>query len=103
MLLLGTISTLLKLTLNGPLIHPLFRGGLVVTLVFGWTPPKIGINTELKLLVCPLLVMMSPLMPEKMLTSPLQVLSPPAPQPSALSLPMMYPGAISGFCAGSML
>jgi hypothetical protein len=89
LLLLGTISAPLKLTLRLPLIQPPFSGGFVVTLVFGCTLPKIGINTELKLLVCPVVVVASPLMPAKMLTSPLQVLSPDAPQPRALSFPMM--------------
>lgn len=34
-LLLGTTSELLKFTLTGPLIHPPFKGGVVVTLVLG--------------------------------------------------------------------
>jgi hypothetical protein len=54
-------------------------------------------RTELKLFVWPLLVTMSPSMLVNTLTSPLQVLSALAPQPMALSLPMMYPGAMIGF------
>ncbi len=88
-LLLGTISVPLKLTLTFPLVQPAFRVGFVVMLVLGWTPPRIGMMTELKLFVPPLLVILSPLIAVKMLTSPLQVLSALAPQLRALSLPMM--------------
>src|SRR5579864_4221121 len=88
-LLLGTVSILLKLMLKLPLIQPLFKAGFVLTLVLGCTPPKIGIRTELKLLVWPVLVTRSPLIPVKTLTRPLQLLSPLAPQPRALSFPIM--------------
>src|SRR3954462_8714543 len=100
-LLLGTVSMLLKLTVTLPLIQPLFNAGVVVTLVLGCTGPRIGNRMELKLFVFPVLLSASPVMLLKILTNPLHVLSALAPQLRAVSLPMMYPGAITGFCAGS--
>src|SRR5579862_5743801 len=87
-LLGGTTSVLFSVRFTLVLIQPLFKTGLLLGVVTGCSLPSIGIRMELNPSVFPFTLTASPLMLEKMLISPLQLLSLPMGQLNAVSLPM---------------
>src|SRR5277367_2422112 len=99
----GTTSALFSVRFTLVLVQPLFNPGVVLGVVTGCSLPSSGTRIELKPSVLPLTVTASPLMPEKMFTNPLQLLSLPIGQLNAVSVPITYAGDVIGFCAGSRL